>query len=182
MNETFIIYIFLFGMLICISFFLEKWNKRALRRASFARPSYRTLLRSSILPGRRVNGPAGRARSLRESVPLHAVFPPVNIPRQISIPLTFTTVFTAEERERCDAHAIFAQTDRSYRFRTPPRRRLARECASVSRTRASARRLPLREHTERERRKGFLEFPYELLVQNTSGKLVPLREKTNTHK
>jgi hypothetical protein len=27
-----------------------------------------------------------------------------------------------------------------------------------------ARRLPLREHTERERRKGFLEFPYELLV------------------
>ena len=108
-------------ILVCISFFPEKWKKQALRRASFARPSYRSLLRSNILPGRRVNGPAGRARSLRESVPLHAVFPPVNIPRQISIPLTFTTVFTAEERERCDAHAIFAQTERSCRFRTPPR-------------------------------------------------------------
>ena len=67
-------------ILVCISFFPEKWKKRALRRASFARPSYRSLLRSNILSGRRVNGPAGRARSLRESVPLHAVFPPVNLP------------------------------------------------------------------------------------------------------
>ena len=120
-----------------------KMKKRALPRASFARPSHRTLLRSSIFPRTHVNVPAGRARSLPESIPLHAVLPLVNIPRQISIALTFTTGFKAEERERYDAHAIFTRKERPRRLRTPPRPRLAQESASASRApRASARRLP----------------------------------------